>query len=117
MLTTGKQMRVSELLFDLVPKVRGLESVVQSTLQNRIDCAGRDQDRARQQELKQEFELQVTRIRLNLEHLLKREDALFRRAKNGDQAAADTLVTLDEHEARAVELARSLYQRLQSLTC
>lgn len=62
--------------------------------------------------LKTEFQLELTMIRMNLEHLLKR----YQKELNAvvEDKRHDQLLTLDAFEAMAIESAAQLYRRAQA---
>jgi hypothetical protein len=113
---SGQRIRAGELLHELMPKIRGMEFAVKATLKNRIQFAADPADRAREEKLQRDFELELTRIWLNLDSLAQRHSALLSRVANGDMLAVDTFIELDVHEAKAIETARSLLQKMRSLT-
>lgn len=110
------RIRAGELLHDLMPKIRGLEAAVKATFENRLAYISDPRDRARQEQLRDDFELELTRIWINIDNLTKREAARLNRATGGDQQAIDSYIALDPHEAKAIDLARTLYRRMRSLT-
>lgn len=110
-----QQIRAKELRDEVVPKLKVVETVVQTLLNDRITGYKAGSERKRFEALKSEFELEVMMIRMNLKHLMKREALLLERTWNGDDAAAETLIALDELEANAIERAQTLYQRAQAL--
>ncbi|MFY0989103.1 hypothetical protein [Halomonas sp. C05BenzN] len=102
-----------ELLDDLVPKLKSTETFLHDTLTVRINCCLDPREKLRLQNLRTEFQLELTMIRMNLEHLLRRySDRLVAAA---DAEEGDTMLALDDHEAVAIESIRRLYTRSREL--
>jgi len=110
-----QQIRARELRDQIVPKLKVVETVVQTLINDRMMQYKQGHERKRFEALKSEFELEVMMIRMNLKHLMKREALLLERTWNGDDAAAETLLALDELEANAIERLQTLYRRAQAL--
>ncbi|WP_046077945.1 hypothetical protein [Halomonas sp. HG01] len=104
-----------DVIFELIPKLQATERLVDSTLQARIERCTDTDERARLEELKVEFELEIAMIRMNLEHLMTRYSRQLEAVRQGEQAGNSASLTLDAHEAVAVESARTLYRRAQEL--
>ncbi|MFC4976086.1 hypothetical protein ACFPTY_16640 [Halomonas beimenensis] len=86
------------------------------TLQGRIERCTDEAEKARLEELKIEFELEISMIRMNLEHLMQRYSQQLEDAAQGRHSEGNAVLTLDAHEAVAVESAWALYRRAQELS-
>lgn len=113
---TIQQERISThtLVHDLIPKLKATERLVDGTLRGRVERSEDPRETARLEELKAEFELEIAMIRMNLEHLLQRYDRQLEDAGRDEQADS-AMLTLDAHEAVAIENARALYRRAREL--
>ncbi|XKH60307.1 hypothetical protein LG290_00540 [Halomonas sediminis] len=101
-----------EVMYSLIPKLNTIEKQVKSTL---AAPSAFTQDAAHQQRyqtLKSEFELELLMIRMNLEHLLQRYATELEAVTQGSRH--DIYLTLDTHEATAIDRAKQLYQRIQA---
>lgn len=108
-------LHARDVVYDLIPKLKTTERLVDSTLQGRIArCVDAD-EKARLEELKVEFELEISMIRMNLEHLMRRYSHQLEEAAREGASRQGAKLTLDAHEAVAIESARTLYQRAQAL--
>jgi L-alanine-DL-glutamate epimerase-like enolase superfamily enzyme len=103
-----------EVIYDLIPKLNTMKKEVNTTLNVVVKTSQTAEQKARYESLKTEFELELTMIRLNLEHLLNRYETELEAVAQDKRR--DVYLTLDAHEATAVESAKALYQRLQALT-
>nr|WP_275443415.1 MULTISPECIES: hypothetical protein [unclassified Halomonas] len=98
---------------ELVPRLRAVEHQVQKTIGAIINSSKVPAQIERYTKLQAEFQLELTMIRMNLEHLLTRyHKELDRVMKDPRQ---DVLLSLDAFEATAIENAHQLYQRVQQL--
>ncbi len=106
---------VHELLYDLVPKLKALETMVSDTLSARLMMTTDHEVRHKLKAFKAEFELERTMIRLNLEHLLRRHTEALEAVKNGSTSQSGQTLPLDNHEATAVARVRQLHRNAQDL--
>ena len=91
-----------------------VEKQIKLTISAVVEASGTaPEKKERYAKLKAEFELELTMIRMNLEHLLKRYRNELEAAMNDPRK--DMLLTLDAYEATAVENAKQLYARVQRL--
>jgi ABC-type phosphate transport system auxiliary subunit len=103
-----------EVVNDLVPKLNAVEKQIKLTISAVVEASGTaPEKKERYAKLKAEFQLELTMIRMNLEHLLKRYRNELEAAMNDPRK--DMLLTLDAYEATAVENAKQLYRRVQAL--
>lgn len=113
---TQKSTTISarEVVNDLVPKLNAVEKQIKLTISAVVEASGAaPEQKERYAKLKAEFQLELTMIRMNLEHLLKRYRNELEAAMNDPRK--DMLLTLDAYEATAVENAKQLYARVQRL--
>lgn len=98
---------------ELVPRLRAVEHQVQKTIDAIIDTSQVPDQVERYTKLQAEFQLELTMIRMNLEHLLKRYQKELEAVMQ--DPSQDVLLSLDAFEATAIENAKQLYQRVQLL--
>lgn len=113
---TQKSTTISarEVINDLVPKLNAVEKQIKLTISAVVEASSTaPEKKERYAKLKAEFQLELTMIRMNLEHLLKRYRNELEAAMNDPRK--DMLLTLDAYEATAVENAKQLYARVQRL--
>ncbi|MYL22831.1 hypothetical protein [Vreelandella massiliensis] len=103
-----------EVIYDLIPKLNTMKKEVNTTLKVTVETSKTAAQKARYESLQKEFELELMMIRLNLEHLLNRYENELEAVTQDKRR--DVYLSLDAHEATAVESAKALYQRLQALT-
>ncbi|MBD3896144.1 hypothetical protein IEI94_09805 [Halomonas sp. ML-15] len=112
---TAGGISARDLLHDLIPKLKATESFVNDTLVVMIDQAPPGEERLRRERQRQEFQLNLTMIRMNLKHLLKRHAHLLDEVSEADDLSPGQMLKLDEHERVALESARALYEQTQAL--
>lgn len=111
-----EQVGVEELMRDVLPKLQATRHLVDSTLSESIAaCKDDEGEHERLIKLQDEFTLQMTMIRLNLDHLLKRCSEQLKAAAEGCESSKSLLIALDEAESVAIESAKRLYRRAQEL--
>lgn len=98
---------------ELIPKLNAVEKRVAQTMEAVAARGAVSTNIGRMTRLQAEFQLELTMIRLNLAHLLKRYQAVLEAAMR--DPANDQLLTLDAYEATAIASARQLYERVQQL--
>lgn len=99
--------------YDLSPKLKTLEKQIHGTLDAMVSSGQGAEEKARVATLKSEFELELMMIDMNLKHLFQRyQHELAAVAKDKRQ---DMYHALDEHEATAIQNAKTLHQRVQGL--
>ncbi|NQY78471.1 MAG: hypothetical protein HRT78_15500 [Halomonas sp.] len=114
MTQTRTTISAREVINDLVPKLNAVEKQIKLTISAVVEASGTaPEKKERYAKLKAEFQLELTMIRMNLEHLLKRYRNELEAAMNDPRK--DMLLTLDAYEATAVENAKQLYARVQRL--
>ena len=113
---TQKSTTISarEVINDLVPKLNAVEKQIKLTISAVVEASSTaPEKKERYAKLKAEFQLELTMIRMNLEHLLKRYRNELEAAMHDPRN--DLLLSLDAYEATAVENAKQLYARVQRL--
>lgn len=98
---------------ELIPKLNTVEKHIEQTISNIVASSQLPTQIERYTKLQIEFQLELTMIRMNLEHLLKRYHRELEVVMNDPRK--DVLLTLDQHESVAVESAKALYERVQRL--
>lgn len=98
---------------ELIPKLNAVEKRVELTIGSASAREGVPMGIERMTRLQAEFQLELTMIRMNLEHLLKRYSQEL--AAVVSDPRQDVLLTLDAYEATAIENAKQLYRRVQAL--
>ncbi|MDP3535939.1 MAG: hypothetical protein Q8S08_11170 [Halomonas sp.] len=98
---------------DIIPKLNTVDQLVEKTLVGLVETRRDDTQKEHYEKLKAEFQLELTMIRMNLEHLLKRYSKELETVVNDPRQ--DVLLTLDAYEATAIENAKQLYRRVQAL--
>ena len=97
----------------VIPKLKAVEKQIDLTIRTVINTSQPPAHIERYAKLKAEFQLELTMIRMNLKHLLKRYSQELVAVVNDPRQ--DVLLTLDAYEATAIENAKQLYSRVQAL--
>lgn len=98
---------------ELIPKLNAVEKQIEQTISAVLETSQLPTQIERYTKLQAEFQLELTMIRMNLEHLLKRYSQELAAVVNDPRQ--DVLLTLDAYEATAIENAKQLYRRVQAL--
>lgn len=104
-----------ELVEDLIPKLKATEHFLSDTLTIKLQNSDDPRETLRLKNLQTEFELELTMIRMNLNHLLRRYSDQLMEATDDPEGKGSALLALDEHEAVAIESIRQLYARTHEL--
>ena len=110
-----EQIDARELIKDVLPKLKATRHLIDNTLKARIEQSEDDEQRRRLILLQQEFELEMTMIKLNMDHLLTRYHDQLKAAAEGHGRFTTPILALDQSEAVAIESARNLYRRAYEL--
>ncbi|WFE70726.1 hypothetical protein P8S55_13165 [Halomonas sp. M1] len=102
-----------EVVNDLIPKLNTVEHHIEQMINAVLEASSVPNQIERYSKLQAEFQLELTMIRMNLEHLLKRYRNELKTVMNDPRQ--DVLLTLDAYEATAIENAKQLYRRVQTL--
>lgn len=102
-----------EVVNDLIPKLNAVEKHIDYMLKAVLETDKMPAHIERYAKLQAEFRLELTMIRMNLEHLLKRYSHELEAAMSDSRQ--DVLFTLDAYEAMAVENAKQLYAQVRRL--
>ncbi|QPL45642.1 hypothetical protein IT895_15965 [Halomonas sp. A40-4] len=108
-----KSISAHEVVYDLIPRLNALERQINNTLEAMITASQSPDEKHRNKNLKIEFELELTMIRMNLQHLLSRYQTELEAVISDERR--DGMLTLDQNETVAVESAKALYDRVQRL--
>lgn len=98
---------------ELIPQLNAVEKHIEQTVSAVLGTSQLPTQIERYTKLQMEFQLELTMIRMNLEHLLKRYSKELETVINDPRQ--DVMLTLDQHETVAVESAKLLYDRVQQL--
>ena len=101
------------IINDVIPKLNAVEKLVESTLNEIVVTSRLPVEIARYSKLQIEFQLEISMIRMNLEHFLHRYQVEITAVKQNEKN--DRLLTLDPQEMIAIESATVLYRRVQEL--
>ena len=115
MSTIGDRVSARELLHDLIPKLKATERFIDETLAMLIEQAPSADERARRERQQHAFQVNLTMIRMNLDHLLKRHAHLLDQVSEPGAVSPGPMLALDEHERVALNSAIKLYQQTQSI--
>lgn len=115
MLKTADKVSAREIVYDITPKLKATENLINNTLQEMITQASDDSERGRRQLLQQEFELEIMMIKMNLDHLLKRYAKEIQTASDSSGKDSDAILELDQHERFAIDSAKKLYERVRAI--
>lgn len=102
-----------EVVNDLTPKLNAVEKHIEQMVKAVLDASSVPNQIERYSKLQVEFQLELTMIRMNLSHLLKRYRHELEAVMNDNRQ--DVLFTLNTYEAMAVESAKQLYDRVQRI--
>lgn len=108
------RITISELIHTIIPKLKATEKLIGDTLLVLLETAGDEDEHNRRALQRQEFELEVTMIRMNLDHLMKRYAREIQEVVDATDDRPGALLRLDQHERLAIENARRLYERGQA---
>ncbi|WP_258807812.1 hypothetical protein [Pseudidiomarina sp. CB1] len=103
---------VRSLVTELMPKLRTIEHVIETRLDDLIWKAPTPTRKFQLETLKNEFELELMMIKMNMKHLLKRHQEVINVA---DLEHDETVLELDDREQTAVTSAWKLYQRIDKI--
>ena len=98
---------------ELFPKLSAVEKQVERMICSIVNTSQVPSHIERYTKLQAEFQLELTMIRMNLEHLLQRNHKELEVVMKDSRQ--DVLLSLDAFEATAIENAQQLYQRVQQL--
>lgn len=96
-------------------ELRATRHLIDTILNERIKTC-QDEDECQQLSvLQDEFMLEMTMIRMNLEHLLKRYSDQLAASGRGERHFQSPILTMDDAEALAIDRAKRLYARAYQL--
>jgi len=106
---------IRELIYQVLPRLHSAETLIRNTLTAIIEATNDPRERARRKEQRDALELELFTIRLNVEHLLKRDPEAVQAVKESEGQEAGPLLALDKGEAVAIDKARHFYDRVVAL--
>ncbi len=115
MLDISERISARDLVYDIIPKLKATENLVNNTLQEMITQASDESERNRHHLLQQEFELELMMINMNLDHLLKRYAQVIQAVAESGGNNAGAILELDQHERLAIDSAKKLYERARAI--
>ena len=116
MLDTVERISAHDIVYDIIPKLKATESLVNNTLRDMIAEVDNFDEHSRYQLLQQEFELEIMMINMNLDHLLKRyAQEIQAVADSSGSNNAGSMLELDQHERLAIDSAKKLYKRARAI--
>lgn len=98
---------------DVIPKLNAVEKLVEGTVKEIIETSRLPAEIERYSKLQIEFQLELSMICMNLEHLFNRYHGELTAVKQNEKN--DMQLTLDPYETTAIESAKTLYRRVQEL--
>ncbi|GAB2798368.1 hypothetical protein GCM10027040_26300 [Halomonas shantousis] len=104
-----------DLLHDVIPKLNATEKLVNDTLQAKLEESRTAEEHARALKQQQEFQLEITIIRMNLDHLLARYANELKQFTDTGSRHPGPMLKLDPHESVAINNARQLYTRVREI--
>ncbi|EWH00828.1 hypothetical protein [Halomonas sp. BC04] len=114
-----QQITLQELLYDILPKLKAAQEMMQSTLLAILEVTEDPLEKARRREQQDALELELFTIRLNVKHLLGRHAQAVQAMREAEQSGAPVddgpLLILDDAEAQAIAKARMLHERLVAM--
>lgn len=110
-----EQIDASELINDVLPKLKVTQHLIDNTLKTSIEKCKDEVERERLTRIHQEFEIEMMMIRMNLEHLFKRYSVQIEATVQGCEHFSSPLLEMDDSESVAIESAKRLYRRAQEL--
>lgn len=112
MSTEYKTITVKRLVTELMPKLHTIEHIIETRLNDLIWKAPTPTRKFQLESLKDEFELELMMIKMNMKHLLRRHQTKINLA---DLDNDDTELELDDREQTAVEAAWKLYAKIDKI--
>lgn len=109
------QIGARELMREVLPQLQATRNLIDTILNERIKTCYDEDERRRLTILQDEFTLEMTMIRMNLEHLLKRYSDQLEAASREEQHFKSLILTMDGAQATAIERVKSLYARAYQL--
>ncbi|NVF16293.1 hypothetical protein [Vreelandella maris] len=98
---------------DVIPKLNAVERLVEGTVKEIVETSRLPAEIERYSKLQIEFQLEISMIRMNLEHLFNRYHGELTAVKQNEKN--DSQLILDSYETTAIESAKTLYRRVQEL--
>lgn len=101
-----------DLIYSIIPNFNTAEKLVNTTLDSLIEASTNPMDILKRTDQRQEFGLEIHRIRLNLEHLLNRYRAEVDDMLRYEGEHQGPVVEPDPQEALAIRSAVEIYQHV-----
>lgn len=112
-MSLNDRISLRTLIDELMPQLAAAEKLMHNTLRSILAVTRDPAQRARREQQQQALDLELFRIRLNFDNLLRRHaDDVVALTGAGD---SDPLLQLDPAEAEAVRSARRLCEKIKAL--
>ncbi|WP_188639993.1 hypothetical protein [Vreelandella lutescens] len=107
-------MTLYELMYSVIPNLNSAERLVGSTLDNLIASTENPLDIVKRTEQRHAFNLEVHRVRMNIEHLLARYRADVDEILRTEGGIKGPVIKPDALEADAIQSAIDIYQHVRA---
>ncbi|MEA2119778.1 hypothetical protein [Halovibrio sp. HP20-59] len=105
---------LNELIYSVIPNLDSAEKLVITTLEGMTEAATTPLDILKRTDQRKAFELEIHRIRLNLEHLLNRYRSEVDAILHSEGEHQGPVVVPDAQEADAIRSAVDIYQQVRA---
>ncbi|WP_246129532.1 hypothetical protein [Halovibrio variabilis] len=105
---------MNELIYSVIPNLNSAEKLVITTLEGMAEAATTPLDILKLTDKRKTFELEIHRIRLNLEHLLNRYRSDVDAILHAEGEHQGPQVVPDAQEADAIRNAVDIYQQVRA---
>lgn len=105
---------LNELIYSVIPNLNSAEKLVITTLEGMTEEATNPLDILKRTDQRKAFELEIHRLRLNLEHLLKRYRSDVDAMLHAGSEHQGPVVVPDAQEADAIRSAVDIYQQVRA---
>lgn len=105
---------LNELIYSVIPNLNSAEKLVIATLEGMSEAATNPLDILKLTDKRKAFELEIHRLRLNLEHLLNRYRSDVDAILHAEGEHQGPKVVPDAQEADAIRSAMDIYQQVRA---
>ncbi|WP_346795847.1 hypothetical protein R5M92_10345 [Halomonas sp. Bachu 37] len=107
------EITLRELIYTIIPHLNTAEKLINNTLSSLIEASNNPLDLLKRQDQQKEFALEVQKIRLNLENLLKRYESDAAIVLRAEGRVPGPVIEPDESERQALQDALDIYARVR----
>ncbi len=107
-------MTLYELIYSVIPNLNTAERLVCNTLDSLIESAENPLDIFKRTEQRQAFNLEIHRVRMNIEHLLSRYRADVDEILRTEGGVKGPVIQPDALETDAIQSAIDIYQHVRA---